>query len=142
MASFDIKSLFTMISLAEIINWVCKKYAETHGPNDENFICKLLVQCVCNVPFLYSENWYYQVGGVSMGSPLVPTLANLFMCHFEKMISSYQGSEPLYYKTQTYFNIFRQRWFTTIFSMLNYLHNNKFTYEEEENQIAFFHILI
>ena len=33
---------------------------------------------------VFDGEFYTQMGGVAMGSPLDPTLANAFMCHFEK----------------------------------------------------------
>ena len=61
MASLDAESLFTNIPLDETI---------------ENCINDL---------FSNNDNKYYcQLDGVAMGSPLGPTLANTFLCHFEK----------------------------------------------------------
>ena len=34
--------------------------------------------------FLFDSEYYDQIDGVSMGSPLGPVLANIFMCDFEK----------------------------------------------------------
>ena len=35
--------------------------------------------------FIFNRNFYEQGNGVAMGSPLGPTLANVFMCHFENI---------------------------------------------------------
>ena len=34
--------------------------------------------------FLFDGQYYDQIDGVAMGSPLGPVLANIFMCHFEE----------------------------------------------------------
>ena len=34
--------------------------------------------------FVFDGQYYDQVDGVAMGSPLGPVLANIFMCHFEE----------------------------------------------------------
>ena len=34
--------------------------------------------------FIFDNEYYCQLDGVAMGSPLGPTLANAFLCHFEK----------------------------------------------------------
>ena len=42
---------------------------------------------------------YDQIDGVCKGSPLGPTLANLFMSHNENLwIENYEGNKPLMYK--------------------------------------------
>ena len=35
--------------------------------------------------FVFVEKFYEQCDGVAMGSPLGPTLADVFMCHFENI---------------------------------------------------------
>ena len=34
--------------------------------------------------FIFDKNFYKQLDGVAMGSPLGPTLANAFLCYHEK----------------------------------------------------------
>ena len=34
--------------------------------------------------FIFDVEYYTQIDGVALGSPLGPTLANAFLCHFEK----------------------------------------------------------
>ena len=34
--------------------------------------------------FIFANSLYRQIDGVAMGSPLGPTLANTFLCHYEK----------------------------------------------------------
>ena len=34
--------------------------------------------------FTFDEFWYKQIDGTAMGSPLGPTLANTFLCRYEK----------------------------------------------------------
>ena len=35
-------------------------------------------------PFIFDNKLYKQIEGIVMGSPLGPTLANAFLCHYEK----------------------------------------------------------
>ena len=35
--------------------------------------------------FIFDQKYYKQCDGVAMGSPLEPTLVNVFMCHFENI---------------------------------------------------------
>ena len=50
--------------------------------------------------FLFDEELYQQVHGVAMGSPLGPTLANIFLCHYEDIWLRNCSLEckPSYYK--------------------------------------------
>ena len=62
MCSFDVSSLFTNVPLGETI---------------------LLVFATKRSHFVFDGQYYDQVDGVAMGSPLGLGLANIFMCHFE-----------------------------------------------------------
>lgn len=51
--------------------------------------------------FLHSQTFYDQIDGFTMGSPLAPALANLFMGHNEKifkfiLIQNRDGVKPTY----------------------------------------------
>ena len=35
--------------------------------------------------FIFDQKYYKQCDGVAMGSPMGPTLANVFICHFENI---------------------------------------------------------
>ena len=45
---------------------------------------KLLEFATKKSHFLFDGQYYVQIDGVAMGSPLDPVLANIFMCHFEQ----------------------------------------------------------
>ena len=87
MASIDVESLFTNISLNETIN-NC-----VIDPNNKNlyneklnkrYLFKLLETATSESSFIFDYLHYKQVDGVAMGSPLVPSLANAFLYHYEK----------------------------------------------------------
>ena len=49
--------------------------------------------------FLFDGQYYDQIDGVAMGSPLGPVLANIFMCHFEeKWVMSGQVCPSFWYR--------------------------------------------
>ena len=81
MASFDIDSLFTNVPLDETIDISVKKLfgrkKRYKGFSKENFR-KLLCLAVKDSILLFNDTYYEQVDGVAMGSPLGPTLANIF----------------------------------------------------------------
>ena len=49
---------------------------------------------------LFDEKYYSQIDGVTMGSPLGPTFANIFLCHHEttRLKSCPKAFKPVYYK--------------------------------------------
>ena len=83
---------------------------------------------------------YDQVDGIAMGSPLAPTLANLFMGYNEaNWLSEYTGARPYVYKryVDDIFAVFENLNDASLF--LNYLNsrhpNIKFTKEENKNGV-------
>ena len=90
MASFDIKSLFTNISLTETIDLCVENLYrnQTHLDSlSKSSFRKLLEMTMHESFFIFDKKYYKQRDGVFMGSPLGPTLANSFMCHFENIWS-------------------------------------------------------
>ena len=87
MASFDIASLFTNISVDETIeiisNHLFANCTYFEGFDRLQFI-KLLSLSVKNCHFILNGHVYQQVDGVAMGSPLGPLFANIFMSFHEK----------------------------------------------------------
>ena len=84
-ASLDVESLFTNISLNEAINNCVSDlhnknlYNGKHSKRDH---FKLLKTATRESSFHYLL--YKHVDGVATGSPLGPILANAFLCHYEK----------------------------------------------------------
>ena len=148
MASFDIKSLFTNIPLDEAINIATESLFPQNnisllGLTSEVFR-KLLQFAVKNVLFIFNNQLYQQIDGVAMGSPLGPTLANLFLCHHE---TKWLTNCPLEFKPALYrryiddtFLLFKDA--SHIDKFLNYLnaqHSSiQFTSEIETNSMLNF----
>ena len=88
MGSLDVESLFTSIPLTETIN-ICADNLFQQAKSLQNLSksdFKALLTSACKESlFLFNGQFYSQTDGVSMGSPLGPTLANAFMCHHEKV---------------------------------------------------------
>ena len=82
MASFDIESLLTNISLKETID-LCLDILFTNTANvngiTKDYFHELLSICMSESLVLFDGKIYKQVDGVAMGSPLNPTLANVFL---------------------------------------------------------------
>ena len=98
---------------------------------------------------LFDQEFYKQHDGVAMGSPLGPTLANVFLCYHEKIWLQNCPSEfkPVIYRryVDDTFLLFRSKHHIEKFrNYLNRQHKNiKFTSEtENENSISFLDIKI
>ena len=87
MTSLDVESLFTNIPLNETINnWIHDLHNENlyNGKLNKKDFFKLLETATSESSFIFDYLLYKQVDGVAVGSPLGPTLANAFLCHYEK----------------------------------------------------------
>ena len=86
MVSFDVCSLFTNVPLLETINIVVDrvygKDSVIKPPFKKLFFKKMLIMCSSGL-FMYNDEWYEQIDGVAMGSPLASSLANMFLAHIE-----------------------------------------------------------
>ena len=92
MCSFDVVSLFTNVPLKEVID-IC---ADAIYRNDqieteptsltEKSFRRLMELATSDVEFSFDGIMYRQIDGVAMGSPLGPTLANIFVGYCEKQI--------------------------------------------------------
>jgi hypothetical protein len=80
--SFDVTSLFTNIPLRKTINIILdriykdKRIIATIRKRKLN---KLLLDSCTKTPFSIYDQLYRQIDGISMGSPLGPTLADILM---------------------------------------------------------------
>ena len=90
--------------------------------------------------FLFNGKLYKQIDGVTMGSPLGPTLTNAFLCHFENIwLKSCPSSfKPLVYRRYVddifvlLSSPFHINWLATFFNQQH--HKIKFTFEVEKDK--------
>ena len=86
MGSLDVEALFTSLPLKETIDLATNKlFMENNllsNLNKEEFKT-FLEFATCEPWFIFDNEFYTQVDGVAMGSPLGPTLANIFMSSHE-----------------------------------------------------------
>ncbi|CAH2088741.1 unnamed protein product [Euphydryas editha] len=85
MLSFDVESLFTNVPIDDCLEVIKKKLQENDIPAE---YITLLRHCLVSNFFLYKGQYYLQVDGVAMGSPVAPVVANLWMEHFETLAIS------------------------------------------------------
>jgi hypothetical protein len=152
MASFDIDSLFTNVPLEETIditvNKLFGKKKKYEGFSKEQFR-KLLSLAVKNSFFLFNGNYYEQVDGVAMGSPLGPTIANIFLCHWEeiwiqKCPKQFKPEFYNRYMDDTFLLFTSENHVKKFFRYINSRHESmSFTYEvEAEGKLAFLDVLV
>ena len=152
LASFDVASLFTNIPLNETID-ICIEECERlkivpFGLTRKEFKSLLEISVKESI-FIFGDQLFKQHDGVAMGSPLGPTLANLFLCYHErKWLSDCPVDfKPLKYRryVDDCFLAFKSKQHASKFlEYLNSKHKNiSFTAEyEENNKIPFLDILI
>ena len=89
MVLFDVKSLFTSVSLKKTVDVILLRVCnreEISAVLTKNELKKLLTLCTKNVHFTQNNEIYVQNDGVAMGSPLGPILANVFMIKLENTL--------------------------------------------------------
>ena len=150
LASFDISSLFTNIPLDETIQIILdananKKLGKVYN---KTILKEALVASTKSCNFIFNEIVYEQLDGVAMGSPLGPTLANIFMCHFEKtFLNNATIGKPLFYRRYVddiLLGFAEPEDINIFWEYYNTRHDNiKFTIEREvERTISFLDITI
>ena len=89
LVSFDVVSLFTKVPVDEAIAEISRRLKEdgdlidrTPIPADD--ICSLVELCLKSTYFQFGSEFYEQIEGAAMGSPLSPIVVNIYMEHFEK----------------------------------------------------------
>ena len=148
MISFDVKSLFTSISLDKtneiILQSICN-CNEITTKIHKKVMKELLLLCAKEVHFAYSNGIHEQNDGVDMRPPLGPVLAGILMVELETSIiptlhRSLLKSER--YVDDTFFYV--KIGTLNILCELNSFHQNiQFTYESENNnQLAFLDVLL
>ena len=95
MCSYDIKSLYTNIPLEETIALCADSLYRGNFDRpdfpEETFV-ELIKFATMSVEFSFNDIMYRQIDGVSMGSPLAPCLAGIFVGHLEQ--SLFQKDPP------------------------------------------------
>ena len=87
LVSFDVVSLFTNVPLHDTIHLIADHIynLESKPPFDKATFIRML-QIATGGLFMHQGNLYKQVDGVTMGSPLGPTLANFCLAHYESQL--------------------------------------------------------
>ncbi|KAL0819818.1 hypothetical protein ABMA28_007845 [Loxostege sticticalis] len=93
--NFDVQSLFTSLPVQDCIEITKRKLAELDMPLE---YAELLEHCLTSGYLLWDNEFYVQVDGVAMGSPVSPVVADIFMEDFEARALSTAPVSPRFYK--------------------------------------------
>ena len=153
MVSFDVVSLFTKVPLKEALGCISDLLdtdetleERTNIPPDA--ICQLTELCLRATYFLFEDQFFEQVDGAAMGSPLSPIVANLYMENLERAALSSAKLAPTMWRR--YVDDTFVLWphgadqLEEFHAHLNRQHPQiQFTKEEEsDNQISFLDVLV
>ena len=152
MASLGVESLFTNILIDETIkNAVDDLFSSDiyRGKLSKSELYYILKLATSESSFIFDNILYKQIDGVAMSSPLGPTLANTFLCHYEKL---WLDSCPPEFKPAVYrryvddiFVLFKSKDHLLLFAKyMNTRHKSfKFTFDfEQNNRFSFLDVKI
>ncbi|KAL0842481.1 hypothetical protein ABMA28_014575 [Loxostege sticticalis] len=143
MVSFDVQSLFTSLPVQDCIEITKRKLAELDMPLE---YAELLEHCLTSGYLLWDNEFYVQVDGVAMGSPVSPVVADIFMEDFEARALSTAPVSPRFYKryVDDTFTILPTNSVSAFLDHLNSIHPKiQFTMEvEANNRLAFLDVLL
>ena len=115
-------------------------------PFPEEVFIELMGIATKSVSFSFNETMYHQIEGVSMGSPLGPILANIFVVFQERRLFDRFPNPSIYlrYVDDTFVSFRSCSDALSFFDKLNQLHSSlTFTIEEENNgQLPFLDVLV
>lgn len=149
LVSFDVSSLFPSVPIELTLQYLEEWLIDNNIPKIEiDEYLKLTRLCMDQNVFQFNHAFYKQTHGTSMGNPLSPFLANLFMCRFENKAKLQSDHFPTHWyryvdDVLAIINVEK----TDITELLNFLnsqnHDINFTLEEEKDfQIPFLDLLL
>ena len=88
MSSYDVKALFTLVPVDSALDIIHGRLQQDLQLTSRTFlsihnIVTLLEFCIKSTFFTFQDKYYEHIHGVTMGSPISPLVANLFMGNFE-----------------------------------------------------------
>jgi hypothetical protein len=141
LVSFDVISLFPSVPVEAAIEDMQRWFQEINlDVNKLNVYTQVAKCCLRSTFFQFRERFYHQESGLSMGNPLSPILANIFMCYFERKMQQSDLFPRVWVRyVDDVFAVVKSRKVKSLFEFLNAQHPTiKFTMEEEIDGILAF----
>ncbi|XP_013142201.1 PREDICTED: uncharacterized protein LOC106106199 [Papilio polytes] len=143
LVSFDVESLFTNVPVAETIGIIKQLLSANNLPS---VYLPLIEFCLTSGYFLWRGDYYLQMEGVAMGSPIAPVVANIFMEHLEDNALRTAPFKPRYWwrYVDDVFAIVTRQGLSSLLDHLNGIHPKiVFTTEvERDGTLPFLDVLV
>ena len=135
--SYHVTSLFTSVPIQPVLNIIQQRLTTDQDLQNRTsmsiqHIINLLEFCLNSTSFVFQGQYYQQMEGAAMGSPLSPIVANIFMEQFEKEALETAPHPPSLWKrfVDDTFVILEEKHKDEFFHHINSLDTNiKFTAE-------------
>ena len=99
LSSYDVSALFTSVPIDPALNIIKDLLEKDHTLKERTVmevsdIILLLEFCLKNTYFSFQDQFYEQVEGAAMGSPVSPIVANVYMEYLEQKALSTAPTQP------------------------------------------------
>ena len=97
--SYDVTALFTSVPIQPVLNIIQQRLATDQDLQNRTsmsiqHIINLLEFSLNSTSFVFQGQYYQQMEGAAMGSPLSPIVANIFMEQFQKRSPGNSSTSP------------------------------------------------
>ena len=98
--SYDVKALFTSVPIQPVLNIIRNRLENDQQLQQRtsmsvSHITNLLEYCLRSTYFVFQGEYYEQLDGAAMGSPLSPIIANMYMESLRPKPSAQHPTHPL-----------------------------------------------
>ena len=104
LSSYDVSALFTSVPVDPALNIIKDLLAKDHTLKERTVmeVSDIILQlefCLKNTYFSFQDQFYEQVEGAAMGSPISPIVANLYMEYLQQKALSTAPTPPRFWCT-------------------------------------------
>ena len=101
--SYDVSALFTSVPVDKAMDIIRRRLQEdvtlsNRTPLSPDDVIAVLDKCLKGTYFLYNGEYYLQIHGAAMGSPVSPIVCNIYMEDFEQRALAEANDPPRWWK--------------------------------------------